>query len=207
MSLFKVERKPSIWGLAGFILGAALTGIAIGALGHTASTSPQLLASQQRVQNAVVIPILPQRIIVSRVKNDEIEAAINDFPLGVQRKIRTDVATGKYRLLWLTAWDWDTAEGEPGNTISIFSHDYRRFVTLAGRRTRIAIAEPWSGTIELRGEVSEDGNISISVLSGTQPIALPTMSPGQAIRLYIDAIEPVAVSAISPRAVLPPDNF
>ena len=99
MSLFKVERKPSIWGLAGFILGAALTGAAIGALGHTASTSPQLLASQQRVQNAVVIPILPQRIIVSRVKNDEIEAAINDFPLGVQRKIRTDVATEKYRLL------------------------------------------------------------------------------------------------------------
>ena len=94
---------------------------------------------------------------MSRVKNDEIEAAINDFPLGVQRKIRTDVATGKYRLLWLTAWDWDTAEGEPGNTISIFSHDYRRFVTLAGRRTRIAIAEPWSGTIELRGEVSEAG--------------------------------------------------
>lgn len=207
MSLFKVERKPSIWGLAGFILGAALTGAAIGALGHTASTSPQPLAPQERVQNAVVIPILPQRIIMSRVKNDEIEAAINDFPLGVQRKIRTDVATGKYRLLWLTAWDWDTAEGEAGNTISIYSHDYRRFVTLAERRTRIAIPEPWSGTIELRGEVSEDGNISISVLSGTQPIALPTMSPGQAIRLYIDGIEPVAVSAISPRAVLPPDNF
>jgi hypothetical protein len=39
----------------------------------------------------------------------------------------------------------------------------------------------------MRGEVTEDGNISISILSGTQPIALPRMSPGQAIRFQIDS--------------------
>ena len=62
--------------------------------------------------------MLPQRIVVS-VVNDEVEAAINDFPAGTQRKVRNDVASGKYRLAWLTVWDWDTTEGEVGNTISI----------------------------------------------------------------------------------------
>ena len=123
---------------------------------------------------------------MSIVKTDEVEAAINTFAAGAQRKIRKDVANGKYRLAWLTVWDWDTAEGEVGNTISILSNDYRRYVMLNERRTRIAIPAPRSGYIEMRGEVSEDDNISISLLSGTQPIALPTMSPGQTVRIQIE---------------------
>jgi hypothetical protein len=87
--------------------------------------------------------------------------------------------------LWLTAWDWDTAE-ETGNTISILSDGYRKYVTLNSRRTRIAIPESRSGYIEMRGEATEDGNISISLLSGTQPIALPPMSPEQTVRIQID---------------------
>jgi hypothetical protein len=192
MSFFKLDRTGPIWGLAGFVLGVALTGTAIGALGNSASTS---LPGQSLVRNADTSIVLSQRIIASRVKDDEFEMAINEFPIAIQRKFRTDVASGKYRLLWLTAWDWDTAEGEIGNTISILTNDYRRFITLTERRTRIAIPEPQSGIIEMRGEVSEDGNISISVLSGTQPIALPTMAPGQTVKLHIDAVEPVAVSA------------
>ena len=190
MPIFKLERTGPIWGLAGFILGAVLSGTAVGALGHSASTtfspSSDKPQAQARVEQADASLVLPQRIIVSGVKGDEIEAAISDFPVGTQRKIRKDIASGKYRLLWLTAWDWDTAE-ETGNTISILSDDYRRYVTLNGRRTRIAIPEPRSGYIEMRGEVTEDGNISISILSGTQPIALPRMSPGQAIRFQIDS--------------------
>jgi len=183
--ILKLERTGPIWGLAGFILGAVLSGSAVGALGHSTSTSLSPLSdkpqAQALVEKADASLVLPQRIIVSGVKSDEIEAAISDFPVGTQRKIRKDIASGKYRLLWLTAWDWDTAE-ETGNTISILSDDYRRYVTLNGRRT-----EPRSGYIEMRGEVTEDGNISISILSGTQPIALPRMSPGQAIRFQIDS--------------------
>jgi len=185
----RLERTGPIWGFAGFILGAVLSGGAVGALGHSASTllspSSDKPQAQALVEKADASLVLPQRIIVSGVKNDEIEAAISDFPVGAQRKIRKDIASGKYRLLWLTAWDWDTAE-ETGNTISILSDDYRRYVTLNGRRTRIAIPEPRSGYIEMRGEVTEDGNISISLLSGTQPIALPRMSAGQSIRFQID---------------------
>ena len=189
MPIFKLERTGPIWGFAGFILGAVLSGSAVGALGHSASTSlspssykPQALAP---VEKADATLVLPQRIIVSEVKSDEVDAAINTFAGGAQRKIRKEVSSGKYRLLWLTAWDWDTAD-ETGNTISILSDDYRRYVTLNGRRTRIAIPEPRSGYIEMRGEVTEDGNISISILSGTQPIALPRMTPEQTIRIQID---------------------
>jgi hypothetical protein len=194
-----IKTESFCWGLAGFILGVALSGTAVGALGHSTSTLLSLPSdtpqAQAPVSNADASRVLPQRVVVSVVRNDEVEAAINGFPVGVQRKIGKDVDSGKYRLVWLTTWDWDTAEGEVGNTISILSSDYRRFVTLTERRTRFAIPEPRSGYIEMRGEVSEDGNISISVLSGTQPIALPTMSPGQAVKIHIDVSEPLAVSA------------
>jgi hypothetical protein len=189
MPILKLESTGPIWGLAGFMLGAVLSGSAVGALGHSASTllppsfdKPQAQAS---VEQADATLVLPQRIIVSEVKNDEIEAAINTFAAAAQRKIRKDVASGKYRLLWLTVWDWDTAE-ETGDSISILSGDYRRYVTLNSRRTRVAIPEPRSHYIEMRGEVAESGNISISLLSGTQPIALPRMSAGQAIRIQIE---------------------
>jgi hypothetical protein len=166
-----------------------LSGSAVGALGLSTSLSPSSDKPQVQapVGNADASRVLPQRVVVSVVKNDEVEAAINTFAVGAQRKIRKDVASGKYRLVWLTTWDWDTAEGEVGNTISILSGDYRRYVTLNERRTRIAIPEPRSGYIEIRGEVSEDDNISISLLSGTQPIALPTMSPGQVIKIQIES--------------------
>ena len=93
------------------MLGAVLSGSAVGALGHSASTTPpsDKPQAQARVEQADASLVLPQRIIVSGVKSDEIEAAISDFPVGTQRKIRKDIASGKYRLLWLTAWDWDTA--------------------------------------------------------------------------------------------------
>jgi hypothetical protein len=119
------------------------------------------------------------------VKNDDIEAAIDTFAVAAQRKIRKDVASGKYRLLWLTVWDWDTT-AETGDSISILSGDYRRYITLNSRRTRIAIPEPRSGYIEMRGEATEDGNIAISLLSGTQPIALPRMLAEQTIRIQIE---------------------
>src|SRR5213078_5307180 len=84
------------------------------------------------VSEAPVSLALPQKIVVSVVNKDEIEAAIQDFPAAVQPKIRKDVAAGKYRLLWLTVWDWDTSQ-ETGDTISILSNDYRRFVILNSR--------------------------------------------------------------------------
>ena len=87
--------------------------------------------------------------------------------------------------MWLTAWDWDTT-GEIGNSISILSDGYRKYAALSNRRARIAIPEPRSGYIEMRGEVMESGSVSISVLSGTQPLALPQMSLEQTIRIQIE---------------------
>jgi hypothetical protein len=209
-----LKFKGPIWGLAGFVLGAVLSVGAAGVSGHSASTSPSPSfdkpQDQAPVDNANTSPLLPQRIVASFAKTEEVEAAIATFPVGAQRKIRKEVAAGKYRLAWLTLWDWDTAAGEIGNTISILTNDYRRYVTLNEHRTRIAIPAPRSGYIEMRGEVSEDDQISISLLSGTQPIALPTMSPGQAVKLGIVVSEPVTVSAngnatFSPP--LPPDVY
>ena len=171
------------------------------ALRPATAPAPVQPASAASTQKDASAKILPQRVILPVVTKDEIEAAIKNFPVGVQPKIRKDVTSGKYRLLWLTAWDWDVAV-ELGDTVSILSNDYRRFVQLSTHRTRIAVPEPESGTIELRGEVSEDGIIAISVLSGSQPIALPRMALGQPLRITIDRQEHVTVSSHESRPIV-----
>ena len=65
-------------------------------------------------------------------------------------------------------------------------------------------AMPGDFTIEkrkLRGEVSEDGIIAVSVLSGSQPIALPRMALGQPLRINIDRQEHVTVSSKESRPI------
>jgi len=104
-----------------------------------------------------------------------------------ESKLRDKMARDKSRLLWLTIWDWDTTSAL-GDTISITSDEYRRLIRLTSQRNRVAIPEPRSGYIELRGEQSEDGIIAISLLSGTYPLALPHMTPGQALKVEIDTL-------------------
>jgi hypothetical protein len=186
MLLPKFKRTGPIWGLVGFILGALLSGTAVGTLGHSASILPH--SQKDALRGKVDSPhALSQIIILPAVKSDEIDGAISDLPKIEQLRVRQDLQNRKYRLLWLTVWDWDvSAVAETGDTVSIFSDEYRRQVTLRNRRTRIAIPEPRSGYIELRGDATEDGIIAISLLSGTQPIALPRMVLGQIVKIDID---------------------
>jgi len=181
--MHKLKRTASIWGLVGFTLGALLSGAAVGAIGysHALVRSPNTIQEDAISENESSIPIF-----LPAVKNDEIDAAINSLPKKEQRIIREGLANQKYQLLWLTIWDWDTVEGEDGNTISIASDEYRRIVTLQDHRTRTVIPKPKSGYIEFRGEATEDGNISISLLSGMQPIALPRMPPGRTVKVRIE---------------------
>ena len=102
-----------------------------------------------------------------------------------QHLFRAEVEAGRYRLVWLTIWDWDARDENDGDTISINSDNYRRAVKLRNHRSQIAIPEPKSGFIELRGEETGDGIFAVSVLSGEQPIALPHMGRGQSVKLEL----------------------
>jgi len=177
----KLKRPELIWGLIGFTLGALLSGAAVGAIGYAgarvpAPTMQEAAISQNEYAYSAYLP---------PVKSDEIDAAISSLPKKEQRIIRQGLANQKYELLWLTIWDWDTAAGEEGNIVSIASDDFRRIITLNGQRTRTVIPRPKSGYLEFRGEATEDGNISISLLSGTQPIALRTLPPGITNRVIV----------------------
>ena len=185
MTIFKLGPA---WGLAGFVLGVALSG-AVGSAWKSSPANPLAPQSSVSVNADASNATFPQRVVLTVVANDELETAIQSFAIGAQPKIRQDVTSGKYGLLWITAWDWDTAPGEEPNTISILSNDYRRYIQLGARRARYAVPDPRSGSIELRGEVTEDDNVAISVLSGTQPIALPRMGTGQSVKLLIDKQE------------------
>src|ERR1700704_953022 len=105
----KLTTVMLIWGLTGFIQGAALSGTAVGALGHSGPTPLSPSSYKPQIQaldnNADASLVLPQRVVVSVVRADEIEAAVNELSAAIKRKVRNDVASGKYRLLWLTVWD------------------------------------------------------------------------------------------------------
>jgi hypothetical protein len=182
MLMLKLKRTELIWGLVGFTLGASLSGAAAGAIGYSRALVPSP-NTEQEVHISQKGSAL--RIFLPPVKSDEIDDAIRTLPKKEQLKIRQDLADQKYQLLWLTIWDWDTAAGEEGNTVSVASDEFRRIMKLNSRRTRTVIPKPKSGYIEFRGEATEDGNINISVLSGTQPIALPSMPPGQTAKVEI----------------------
>jgi hypothetical protein len=182
MLMLKLKRTASIWGLVCFTLGALLSGGAVGAIGY----SRVLVPSPNTIQEVAIDENgSSPRVLLPLVKSDEIETAISDLPFKAQRQIRADMENQKYELLWLTIWDWDTSHGQDGNTISITSDGYRRIMMLRGYRTRTVIPKPKSGYVEFRGEATEDGNISISLLSGSQPIALPSMPPGRTVKVEI----------------------
>ena len=177
-----LKRTGAIWGLIGFTLGALLSSGVVGAIGYSRAlvlspnTEQEVQIRQNRYSTSVFLP---------PVKSDEIDTALSSLSKKEQRRIRQDLADQKYELLWLTIWDWDTAEEDEGNTISVASDEFRRVMTLSGRRTRTVIPKPKSGYLEFRGEATEDGNINISILSGTQPIALPNMPAGQTVKVDI----------------------
>src|SRR5664279_5261771 len=111
----KLKRPELIWGLIGFTLGALLSGAAVGAIGYAGARVPA--PTMQEAAISQVERIFP--VYLLPVRSDEIDAAISSLPKKEQRIIREGLANQKYQLLWLTIWDWDTAAGEEGNTISI----------------------------------------------------------------------------------------
>jgi hypothetical protein len=177
-----------MWGLSGFILGALLSGIVVSALGYSSAspTPPISRTDALRADAQRQVSIGPQRVVLSAVEADEVVGAIATMSSrpDEQRRIRDDLENRKYRLLWLTIWDWD-ANAQNGDTILITSDDYQRGITLLHHRSRIAIPEPRAGYIEFRGVNTED-TITISLLSGSQPIAMPRMTLGQIMRIEID---------------------
>jgi hypothetical protein len=183
----KRSRTGLAGALVGFIFGVALTAGVMSVF--FASSAPAPVSSRRSEQAQVQAPVktYSHRILVAAVKRDDVDEAIAtmSLPHTEQQRIRDDVQEGKYRLVWITLWDWDTTN-EKGDTISLTSDAYRRLFTLRNRRTTIAVPEPKSGYLELRGEQTEDGIFNISLLSGAQPLALPHMALGQSIRVEID---------------------
>lgn len=170
------------WSISGFLLGALLAGG--GLLSYSLASAPR---AGSPVEARCASLVLPQRIYLSAVPEQETAGALEsmNLPPQEQLKLQEAVAGRRTRLLSLTLWDWD-ARTEHGDTISIMSDDYKRLYTMRNQRHSIVIPEPRSGFLDLRGERSEDGIIAISLLSGTSPIALPRMVPGQTLRIEID---------------------
>ena len=176
--------------LAAFLAGAAAAGAGVGAFayGHAVGHGAPEGAAARQIETQCANLVLPNRVFLPAVAEDEIEQAIDsmDLPIEERQRVEADLAERKYRLLWLTVWDWDT-DARRADTVGIASDEYSRGLVLSGERRRIAVPEPLSGFIDIRGERAADGIITVSVLSGLRPIALPHMSPGQTARIEIDS--------------------
>lgn len=179
-------------GVIGFAVGASMCGAAVATFRSPPTLAlPSAQSAEQAREGTTHVRTFGQRIILRTVKPEEMPAALRT--MGVDRDgqllIQSDVEGGRYRLLWLTVWDWDARSETEGDTISIYSGDYRRAVKLQNRRNQIAIPEPKAGYLEVHGERTEDGTITISLLSGAQPIALPRMAGGDALKIEIETAD------------------
>jgi hypothetical protein len=162
-----------LWAAGGFMLGAVLSG-AVTASVSSPSVPPAMPVS---VEPKAGRPVMG-RAVITVVNPDEVQAAIDTMRSmpEEQKSIRADLEKQRYRLLWLTVWDW-SMQGV-GDTVAITSNNFRRVIKLSHMQQRIAIPEPRSGSIEVEGLQAEDGRVAVSLLSGTQPIALPSMPVG-----------------------------
>jgi hypothetical protein len=126
-------------------------------------------------------------VILDVVKENEFEEALATMDLApeTRQRIVDDVKSHKYRLLWLTLWDWD-GDG-PVDHITLVSGAYQRKMGVPKARERIAIPDPPATYVEIIGDPSGPSWVTLGLLSGSCPIALERVEPGSAIRIDVDA--------------------
>jgi hypothetical protein len=123
------------------------------------------------------------------VRETEIDDALASMALSPERErvIGAEVKSQRYRLLWLTVWDWD-GDDVP-DRITMTSGDYKRQMELPKGRKTIAIPEPRSRHIEIAGDPSNrgyEGWTTLALLSGQRPIALSRLVAGKSLQIEID---------------------
>ena len=147
--------------------------------------------------DATVVPTFSEQkttgpVILTSVRESELGDALTSMGLSPERErvIADDVKSHRYRLLWLTVWDWD-GDAVPDH-ISITSGDYKRQMELPKGRKTIAIPEPRSRYIEISGDPHNSGYegwTTLALLSGERPIALSRLVPGKSLQIEIDGAD------------------
>ncbi len=117
---------------------------------------------------------------LDRVKAAEMNGAIASMalPSEQERKVRTDVETGRTRLAWLSVQD---VMAEDGDSVRVDSGSYSTTVTAMNALKRIVVPEPPSGIVNVTGITDGGGGITIAITSGGVPVNLPYLTVGQVV--------------------------
>jgi hypothetical protein len=188
--------------VAGTLLGVALSPTVFGALTglvQERQTAPLPGKHPRPVPvnpGAIVATFSEQKsagpVILTGVRESELADALASMGLSPERErvIADEVKSHRYRLLWLTVWDWD-GDVVP-DRISITSGDYKRQMELPKARKTIAIPAPPSRYIEISGDshnVGYEGWTTLALLSGERPIALSRLVSGKSVQIEIDSAD------------------
>lgn len=180
------------------LLGGLLIGVVISMAPASSIDSPTLrkIARGVSAPSAPKVPTSAEQVsvgtvIVPMVKDAELADALAsmDLPNDEQARIASDVKAGRYKLIWLTIWDWDG--DETVDRIRIVSGNYQRIMELPKLRRTIAVPNPASSFIEIIGDphnVGYGGWTTLGLLSGARPIALSRMVPGTTARFDVDLV-------------------
>jgi hypothetical protein len=146
---------------------------------------------------AMVMPTFSEQkttgpVILTSVRESELGDALASMGLSPERErvIGAEVKSHRYRLLWLTLWDWD-GDDVP-DRITITSGDYKRQMELPKGRKTAAIPEPRSRYIEIAGDPRNrgyEGWTTLALLSGQRPIALSRLVAGKSLQIEIDGAD------------------
>ncbi len=191
--------------IAGLFVSGALFGVVLspavsGGWAGVAQQAEAPLASGKRARGAAAdaapaaMPTFSEQksagpVILNSVRETELDDALASMALSPERErvIGAEVKSHRYRLLWLTVWDWD-GDDVP-DRITITSGDYKRQMELPKGRKTVAIPEPRSRYIEIVGDPSNrgyEGWTTLALLSGQRPIALSRLVAGKSLQIEID---------------------
>ncbi len=200
-----MRRTLLIAGLfvAGTLLGVVLSPTVFGGLaGFVEEMQPPSVSGKRARASAVNAATIaaptyseqqnPGPVMLTNVKDTELGDALASMALSPERErvIDAEVRSHRYRLLWLTVWDWDG--DEVSDHITIASGDYKRQMDLSKGRKTVAIPEPPSRYIEITGEphnIGYEGWTTVALLSGQRPIALSRLVPGKTLQIEIDTAD------------------
>lgn len=104
------------------------------------------------------------------------------LPAADASRLQQELVAGTSRLIYVTLWDDVAVDGD---VVRLSSNGLSIDLSLSHQPTRVAIPAPPQGVVNLTGVRDGGGGITVAVMSGSEHVPLPPMSPGQKIGIPV----------------------